>query len=116
PSSRRRPRTRPPPARGPRRREPRWFPAESRTLSGGRGSRETPSDRPDSGLDEAHDAIEGEADGANRDDGQQDVRVDETVVLLPQEAADARRAGQHFRGHDHEPGQPEREPDAGEPV
>src|SRR5688572_9853561 len=37
------------------------------------------------GFGHAHQPIEGEADEANRQDREQDVRVDEAVVLLPEE-------------------------------
>ena len=54
--------------------------------------------------------------GADRDDAQDDVGVDEAVVLLPEEAAHAGRARQHLGGHDDEPGQAERQPVAREDV
>ena len=42
--------------------------------------------------------------------------VDERVVFLPEETADARPAGQHLGGDDHQPGDAEAEPEAGEHV
>src|SRR5258708_37944089 len=58
-------------------------------------------------LDHAHDAVQGEPDQADGDDAQDDVLVDQAVVLLPQEAADAGAAGQHLDGDDHQPGDPQ---------
>src|SRR5216684_7220293 len=50
-----------------------------------------------------HQSIEREPDETDRDDRQQDVGVDQAVVFLPQEAADARRPGQHLARDDDEP-------------
>ena len=57
-----------------------------------------------------------EADQADGEDRQEDVGVDQAVVLLPEEAADAGRAGQHLGGDDHQPGDAEGQPKAGEHV
>ena len=45
-----------------------------------------------------------------------DVLVDEAVVLLPEEATDSGRAGQHLDRHDHQPGDAEAEAKTGEHV
>src|SRR5881394_2876573 len=50
----------------------------------------------------AHHAVEDEPDDPDRQDAQDDVLVDEAVVLLPEEAADARRSRQHLDGDDHQ--------------
>jgi hypothetical protein len=47
---------------------------------------------PEPRFGDPHEPIQREPDDADGDDGQQDVRVDQAVVLLPEEAADARRA------------------------
>src|SRR5687767_11629870 len=65
---------------------------------------------------ETHEAIERETDDADGENAEDDVLVNERVVFLPEEAADAGRAGEHFRADDHEPGDPETETEAGEHV
>src|SRR5262245_28373851 len=70
----------------------------------------------ESPFDPTHQPIEEESKGADGEHAQDDVRVDEAVVLLPQEAADARRSRQHPGGDDHQPRQSERETVAGEHV
>ena len=64
----------------------------------------------------AHQAIEREADEADRQDREQDVRVDEAVVFLPEEAAHAGRARQHLARDDDQPCDAEAEAVAGEDV
>src|SRR4051812_44828153 len=54
-------------------------------------------------LQQAHQAVEDKADETDSQDRQDDMLVDEAVVFLPEEAADARTAGEHFGGHDHQP-------------
>src|SRR5262245_61619615 len=71
------------------------------------------SHRPQLRLRQSHQPIEREADDANRDDREQDVRVDEAVVFLPEESADARRARQHLARDDDQPGDPKTESIAG---
>src|SRR5262245_23986453 len=56
------------------------------------------SHRSQPGFGEPHQPVEGEADDADGDDRQEDVRVHEAVVLLPEEPADAGRAGEHLAG------------------
>src|SRR5688572_1932594 len=53
-------------------------------------------------LGQSHQAIEAEADEADGEDAQDDVLIDEGVVFLPKEAADAGGAGEHLGGDDHE--------------
>src|SRR5437763_728728 len=67
-------------------------------------------------FDEAHQAIEREADDADGKDAENDVFVDERVVFLPEETADAGRAGEHFGGDDDEPGDAQAQAEAGEHV
>src|SRR5437667_5210847 len=51
---------------------------------------------PQSRLGQPHQAVEREPDQTDCDDRQQNMRVDQAVVFLPQEAADAGRPGQHL--------------------
>ena len=73
-------------------------------------------DRPQLRFGQTHQPVEHEADDADREDREQDVRVDQAVVFLPEEPADARRARQHLAGDDDQPGDAEAEPIAGEHV
>src|SRR5437899_4540890 len=63
--------------------------------------------RPQSRFRQPHESIEREPDEADRDDRQQDMGIDQAVVFLPQEAADAGRPGEHLAGDDDEPGDAE---------
>ncbi len=54
-------------------------------------------------LGHTHHAVEQESDDADRQDGEENVRVDQAVVLLPEKSAHARRAGQHLACDDHQP-------------
>src|SRR5947209_7183900 len=56
------------------------------------------SDGSQPGFRNAHQSIEHEAHDADRQDGEEDVCVDQAVVFLPQKAADAGRARQHLAG------------------
>src|SRR6266542_6492840 len=67
-------------------------------------------------LDHAHEPVQAEADKADRDDGQENVRVDKAVVFLPQKAAYTGSAGEHLRSDNDQPRQTEREPIAGENI
>ena len=49
-------------------------------------------------LDDAHEAIQGITNNANREDAQNDVSEAVGVVLLPEKAADSRHASEHFHG------------------
>src|SRR3954470_23310818 len=68
------------------------------------------SGRLQAALDDAHQAIEHEPDQTDGEDAEDDVFVDQAVVLLPQEAAHARAAGQHLDRHDDQPGNAEAQP------
>src|ERR1051325_6316617 len=70
----------------------------------------------EAGFDEAHQAIEREADDADGENTKDNVLVDERVVFLPEKAADAGRAGEHFCGDDDEPGDAEAQAKTGEHV
>src|SRR5204862_6530769 len=67
---------------------------------------ETPSmlmnatlDRPQPGLRHTHQPIEDETDDADRQNREDDVRINQAVVFLPDEAPDARRPVQHLLRH-----------------
>src|SRR4029453_11437989 len=70
--------------------------------------------RPEPGFGQTHESIQGETNEPDGHDRQQDVGVDQAVVLLPQEAADSRCAGEHLAGDDHEQRDAEAQPIAGE--
>src|SRR5262245_37377327 len=74
------------------------------------------SHRSQPGLGQPHPPVEDESDDADGDDREEDVRVNEAVVFLPEEPANAWRAGKHLAGDDHEPGDPEAQAIAGEGV
>src|SRR5688572_1324360 len=74
------------------------------------------SHRSQPGFGQPHQAVQDEADDPDGDDGEQDVRVDQAVVFLPEESADARRARQHLAGDDDEPGDAEAQAVAREHV
>src|SRR5262245_11673299 len=63
-------------------------------------------------FDHAHESIEKKPDQANSEYREEDVGVDETVVLLPQKAADSRGPSKHLGGHDDQPGNAQRQPAA----
>src|SRR5688572_14190452 len=75
-----------------------------------------PSRRPKPPLEHAHQPVEHEADEANRNDRENDVLVNETVVFLPEKAAHAGTARQHFGRDDYEPGNPETQPETREHI
>jgi hypothetical protein len=56
-------------------------------------SKKATSDRAQPRLGQPHQPIERETNDADRHDRQQDVRVHEALVFLPEETADARRTG-----------------------
>src|SRR5688572_30121019 len=68
------------------------------------------SDRPQFAFGISHQPVEHEPDEADGQNREQDVRIDQAVVFLPEEPADARRPGQHLAGDDDEPGDAEAEP------
>src|SRR5258708_38519872 len=74
------------------------------------------SRRLEPGFDHAHHPVEDEADDADRADAENDVLVDQAVGLLPEEAAHAGRAGEHFDGADTQPRHAEAEAEAGDDV
>src|SRR3954447_10655633 len=81
-----------------------------------RSARNATSGRLQPMLDGAHHLVEDEADDADGQDAQDDVLVDQAVVFLPEEAADAGRPGQHLDGDDHQPRDPQAETEPGEYV
>src|SRR5947207_2019662 len=79
-------------------------PSEPNPLATSTSSRKIIASRPlHPGFDEAHQPVEREPDDADGHDAQDDVLVDQAVVLLPEEAADAGGARQHLHGDDHQP-------------
>ncbi len=67
-------------------------------------------------FDQAHQAIQDEPDDSDREDAENDVFVDQTVVFLPQEAADSGCSRQHLGCDDHQPRDPQAQPKASEHV
>src|SRR5262245_35711445 len=67
-------------------------------------------------FDHAHQPVEEKPDHANGKYREEDVGVDETVVLLPQKAAYPRGAGEHLRGNDDQPGNPQGQTAAGKDI
>src|SRR5678816_3183173 len=70
----------------------------------------------ESALHQAHQAIEHEAHDPDRENAQDDVRIAQRVVLLPQEATHARFSREHFRRDNDQPRDTEREPESREHV
>src|SRR5262249_11540221 len=64
----------------------------------------------------AHHAIQEKANQSDRKNAEQNMRVDKTVVLLPEKASHARRPGEHLARNDYQPGDAETQPIAGEHV
>src|SRR3984957_11856082 len=60
------------------------------------------------------DLIEQHADKADQENGDNHIGDREVVPLVPDEVTDAGAADQHFGGHDHEPGNADRNPHAGQ--
>src|SRR4051794_3087310 len=75
-----------------------------------------PSDRSQPRFGEPHQAIQAESDEPDRQDREQDVRVNQAVVFLPEKSTDAWRARQHLARDDHQPRNPEAEPVSGEEI
>src|SRR5229473_1772997 len=61
------------------------------------------SNCPQAGFGQTHQPIEGKAHHPDGQDREEDVRVDQAVVLLPEKTADARRAGEHLARDDRQP-------------
>src|SRR2546425_7763743 len=70
----------------------------------------------ESAFDHAHQPVERKAHEPDRQNAEDDARVIERVVLLPEEAADTGPAGQHLRRHDDQPRNAEAEPKTSEHV
>src|SRR6185436_11871907 len=69
-----------------------------------------------SAFQKTHELVQNEANDPDGQDAEDDVLVDERVVFLPEEAADARRTSQHFCRHNHQPGNAETQAKTGEHV
>src|SRR5215471_15400660 len=67
-------------------------------------------------FNRSHQAIEQKTDNADGQNAQQNMRVHQTVVFLPEETADARGSGEHLAGYNHQPGNPQTEAKPGEDM
>src|SRR5215471_3014164 len=74
------------------------------------------SNGPEPCFGKPHEPVEDEADDANRENREQNMRVDQAVVFLPEKAAHARRAGEHLARDDHEPRDAETQSEASEHI